>query len=329
MPLTPQPPLARPALVETPRSPAPPGGRVLFLTSADGLAIRAALWQPSAPDRGTVVLGLGRAEFIEKYYEVIGELLGRGFAVAVFDWRGQGGSARELANPRKGHVDDFLLYERDLAALFAHLETEAMPRPWFGLGHSMAGAIFLQAARRGTLPLARMVLTAPLIDIHGLRYPRVTRAFAEALDIAGLGASFIPGGGATATLTRPFAGNVLTSDETRYRRAGEFLAAESRIGIGDPTVGWLNAAFRAMRAFESIEFPRRLTLPTLIVAAGSDKVVSTAATERFGARLKSGQALVLAGAEHEILFERDAIRSQFWAAFDAFIPGSDVRAHAA
>ena len=33
-------------------------------------------------------------------------------------------------------------------------------------------------------------------------------------------------------------------------------------------------------------------------------------------------AIVIPGARHEILMEREAIREQFWAAFDAFIPGS-------
>ena len=32
--------------------------------------------------------------------------------------------------------------------------------------------------------------------------------------------------------------------------------------------------------------------------------------------------IVIPGARHEILMERDAIREQFWAAFDAFIPGT-------
>ena len=32
--------------------------------------------------------------------------------------------------------------------------------------------------------------------------------------------------------------------------------------------------------------------------------------------------IVIPGARHEILMERDVIREQFWAAFDAFIPGT-------
>jgi lysophospholipase len=35
-----------------------------------------------------------------------------------------------------------------------------------------------------------------------------------------------------------------------------------------------------------------------------------------------GTQLVLRGSRHEILQERDLIREQFWAAFDAFVPGA-------
>ncbi len=32
--------------------------------------------------------------------------------------------------------------------------------------------------------------------------------------------------------------------------------------------------------------------------------------------------MTVPGSRHEILMERDAFREQFWAAFDAFVPGS-------
>ena len=64
-------------------------------------------------------------------------------------------------------------------------------------------------------------------------------------------------------------------------------------------------------------------MPTLVIAAGRDPVVSTPAIERFAARLKTGAALVLPTARHEILMETDEIRARFRAAFDAFVPGED------
>ena len=36
----------------------------------------------------------GRTEYVEKYFETIGDILERGFAVAILDWRGQGGSGK-------------------------------------------------------------------------------------------------------------------------------------------------------------------------------------------------------------------------------------------
>ena len=42
----------------------------------------------------------------------------------------------------------------------------------------------------------------------------------------------------------------------------------------------------------------------------------------------TGSALVLPTARHEILMESDAIRAQFWAAFDAFVPGERLEAAA-
>jgi lysophospholipase len=51
-------------------------------------------------------------------------------------------------------------------------------------------------------------------------------------------------------------------------------------------------------------------------------VVSTPAIETFGMNLLAGRHLILAGSKHEILQEQDHYRSQFWAAFDAFVPGT-------
>ena len=114
-------------LVEIPENPAPLGGRVLALRARDGARLRAALWTPPGA-RGTVVVLGGRGEFIEKYFEVIEELLSRGFAVAAMDWRGQGGSERALRNPRKGHVDDFALYLRDVQALVEASARAELPK---------------------------------------------------------------------------------------------------------------------------------------------------------------------------------------------------------
>ncbi|HXW20061.1 MAG TPA: alpha/beta hydrolase [Roseiarcus sp.] len=308
-------------LFATPDNPIPPGAIVSQARAIDGAQLRAARWVPQTAKRGTVTVLQGRAEFIEKYFEVVGELLARGFAVVALDWRGQGGSQRQLRNPRKGHVDDFAYYERDLSALVDDVLGPSCPQPWFCLAHSMGAAIMLGVAREGRCPFERMTLTSPMIGLAGDRSRRWIRVAIETLDALGLGGAFAPGGGSASVWVKPFQDNVLTSDSKRYARTAGLIAAFPEITLGGPTVGWVNAALRATAQFEEPEFAREIATPTLVLASGADRVVDLAATERFASRLRTGRLIILDGAEHEALMEQDRVRQLFWAAFDQFIPG--------
>jgi lysophospholipase len=94
------------------------------------------------------------------------------------------------------------------------------------------------------------------------------------------------------------------------------------LSIGAPTVGWLRAAFHAMNEVRHPDFAERLRIPTLIIASASDRIVSPSAIERFSITTKACHLVMMSGAEHELLQEREAYREQFWAGFDSFVPGS-------
>jgi len=168
------------------------------------------------------------------------------------------------------------------------------------------------------------VLTAPMIDICGLRFKTATRGLAKALVMLGLGRRFVPGGGPIPYMSVNFEGNILTSDPRRHARNAAMINTFPDLAIADPTIGWISAALRLMRRFEDVEFPRRILTPTLILGAGADRLVNTPAAELFASRLKAGKCITLAHCFHEILMERDEFRELFWAAFDAFLPGESV-----
>ena len=305
--------------------PVPPGAIVVPVRSG-AAAIRAARWPAPAASgaapAGTVLICTGRSEFIEKYFPVVAELRARGFAVVVFDWRGQGLSQRPLSNALKGHVEHFADYEGDLDAVVDQVLAPFCPQPWFGLAHSMGGAIALNAAADRPGLFARLVLSAPMVEIARLPFGATARAVARLCRYGGLSRSFVPGGRGRAMLFRAFEENLLTSDAARYRMVLDYLEAEPRLVLGAPTLGWLHAAFTAMARLQADDFAERMRTPVLAVVPGFDRVVEPRATERLMVRLRASRAVTVPGSRHEILMERDAFRRQFWAAFDAFVPGS-------
>jgi lysophospholipase len=199
------------------------------------------------------------------------------------------------------------------------------PPPIFALGHSTGASVLIRAAHRGHRWFDRMVLTAPLIKLGGVDYshgagPLIVRA----LRMAGFGTMYVPKTDTSIVESRPFLGNILTSDPVRYARNAAIIEAEPALSVGAPTVAWMDSAFRSMRAMRERSYPARIRQPMLIVAGGSDAVVSNPAIEDFASMLRAGSHLVIVGAQHEILMEQDRFRSQFWASFDAFVPGTPL-----
>ncbi len=310
-------------LVALAKNPVPSGGTVGSFKGYDGAELRFARWDATRlPRRGTVCLFPGRAEFIEKYFEVIADLRRRGFAVATMDWRGQGASARALPNPLKGHVRGFWEYDRDLIRFMKDVVLPDCPPPFVGLGHSMGGNILLRNATMPGLWFERLVITAPMIAIAentlGTTASRA-RIYAEAASLCGMSTQYVLGGSDEIYARRKFEGNVLTSDPERWQRAKAVLDLDPSLAVASPTVGWLRSALRSCRSLGAPDFPSRINIPLLMFAAGNDKVVSTRAIEDFAVRAKVSSCILMPGSKHEILQENDSVRTRFWAAFDAYL----------
>lgn len=329
----------------TPLNPIPVGGEAKFVLTRDKVRVRVAFWpykQDGASNKkakGTICLFQGRTEFIEKYFEVIEDLRERGFNVATLDWRGQGFSQRRFKNRYKGHVRTFKQYSLDMEAFIATVK-QTYPGPYYALAHSMGGhIIFANSANGVSNFFDRIVLTAPMLHLapqmlikfpsfrkkppaHGayIASQRPTRLLTGLLRWFGLGGMFAPGGSKTPLF--PFSDNPLTSDRERYDRMIELITMQPDIGLAAPTVAWANAAMHSMRRILRIGFLKKIDRPILIIASGADQIVSTPAIARAVTQVRVGQIITVRGARHEIMFERDELREQFWAAFDSFITNS-------
>ena len=316
--------LAAAPLIEIEGFPAPMGAEARWLEAADGARLRVVCWRPEPAHiencRGTVFLFGGRTEFAEKYFEVVDELIGRGFAVATMDWRGQGLSARPLDDPRKGHIDDFSTFDRDLELFMADI-APSFPKPWLGMAHSMGGNILLRAVHDHPDWFSGAVFSAPML---GLRLGNALNVFLATLlayggGALGLGTRYIPGGGPAAADEEAFDDNIVTSDERHHEIHQALIRANPALGLGAATFGWVRAAMRSIKTTERPNYLGEIRVPVLIAQATKDQLIEGDALQHAAKHIPGADFMRVEGSQHEILMERDALRAVFWQAFDRFV----------
>ena len=302
------------AFVRVPGNEIPEGAEEHWLEGRGGVRVRT-LTAPSTTGaaRGTVLVAPGRTEFIEKYFETIRELQGRGFAVFCIDWRGQGLSDREAQDPLKGHFSTFDDPVNDLAAAL-RLLADKLPRPHIVLSHSMGGAIILRAMQTRRLEVEGAVFVAPMWGIANLG--GFGKSYVRFINSLGGGAQFAPGV-EKRWKRESFKRNPVTHDKERHARCQGLIAEEPRLALAGPTVGWVAAAADASESFSQPASLAHLRMPITIITAAQELLVDNKTHNAVAAMLPSATHVTIAGAKHEILMETDDIRAQFWAAFDA------------
>ena len=141
------------------------------------------------------------------------------------------------------------------------------------------------------------------------------------MSFLGLGNVYVAGGPAD-RMRRPFETNRLTSDAHRYARNISIPIRFPELALGGPSAAWMAAVTDAIETVSDPAHLARTVIPTLVFMAGDDRVVSNDATRLLTDNLRSASVLTIDGARHEILQEKDIFREQFFAAFNAFVPGT-------
>jgi lysophospholipase len=287
---------------------ADPAARAFWVAAPDGARVR--IGEIGAGARGTVLLFPGRTEFVEKYGPAGRALAARGFASLTVDWRGQGLTDRPLDDPATGHVDRFVAYQSDVAAMLHAAGELGLPRPWHLIAHSMGGAIGLRALYSG-LPVASAVFTGPM---WGISLSPLLRPAAWAITTVsrplGLGGRIVPGSDASNyVLDAPFEDNLLTTDPEVFDWMKAQLRAHPELALGGPSMTWVNEALFETRALRRRPAP---PLPGLCVVGDNERIVDVPAMRARMATWPGGRLVVEAGAEHEVMMERPEIRERFF-----------------
>jgi lysophospholipase len=302
----------------TPANPVPESAICHDVITNDGKHLRA-LTVRHTKAKGTIFILNGRAEYLERYFETISEMVARGFAVVSFDWRGQGESQRLLKDPMRGYVIGMADYDKDLAAIIALADRLDFPEPRYAIGHSTGGHILLRAVRDQKY-FKRAVVIAPLLGLNFGKWPEpIVRLLTFGAKLVGLGWCYLPGRTQGPLKREAFPNNPLTSDRTRWNRDIETIEIEPKLSIAGPTYAWLRAVMNSLRELHNWPKGKGPTCPTMIVLAGQDRVVSNIDIRRFVDSTAGFSLIAIEDARHEILMENNTIRAKFYAAFDAYL----------
>lgn len=294
---------------------APEGASVYWCETEDKTRIRAAVWRGGT--RGTAVLYTGRTEYIEKYGEVITRLLAMGFCVATLDWRGQGLSDRPDGSTELGHVENFQLYQLDMIAAGQALEARDLPKPNILFGHSMGGCIGLRSLMLD-LDFQAAVFSAPMWGL-GLSAPMriAAKVISSTADFLGRGKKHPPGSGPEfyAQVTE-FKDNTLTSDPDQFARLQAHLAQHPELGLGGPSMTWLNSAFAELHELHAMPMPK---IPVLTFLGSDEDIVDPKAVHALMPKFPNGELVICENAKHEIWMEKPEIQVKVWEKTEAFL----------
>ncbi|MEM9797411.1 MAG: alpha/beta hydrolase [Pseudomonadota bacterium] len=286
----------------------PPDGRAVWLTTSDGVRIRAGLWPEGT--RGTVLIFPGRTEYVEKYSDAARHFQAAGLASVTVDWRGQGLTTRPQHDRMLGHVNNYSEFQRDVDALLALCGSEDLPRPYYLLAHSMGGLIGLGAVQDRT-DFARVVFSSPL---WGLPLPPHMRILALTLSSAAamlrMGEQGAPASGKNADPAgQPFEGNLLTNDPEMFAWMKRQITEHPDLALGAPTLGWLWATFREMHHRARQAAP---AIPCLTLLGSDEDIVDPDAIHVRMGSWPGSRLEMVPGGRHETLMEDAATRGRLY-----------------
>ncbi len=278
-----------------------------FFKGVSNLQIHYRIYGTAQPQSRPVVISPGWTEFSLKYMELAHDLISQSFSpVYVLDHRGQGASGRRLSDPEKGYVEDFGFYVQDFKTFLDKVVIPRHPEKNLHLiAHSMGGAVSLLYMLEEPNTFRSAAMTSPMLQvaIHScLEF--IASLLSPPVDFLMPHQPFLVSSRKKEITFDP--NNKVSHSPARYE-FNKFLENEHSFYIKGATLKWLNEATGQPK--QLVEQAEGFAVPLLILSGGQDQVVDNSAIYSFCERAKNCSHIPFAGAKHEILMEKDEIRT--------------------
>lgn len=251
--------------------------------SQDGQPALYYRWAPAESSKATVLILHGYGEHSGRYEHVIEALVEAGFSGLAIDYRGYG-----LAEGRRGCLRGFEEYVTDaLRGLSLARHKKGANEPLFLLGHSQGGLLAMRVAMEEGLGLSGLLLSSPWLGM-AMKVPAWKQCIAK------LASRFVPDFGLPSDLPPGW----ITTDPEQVA-----LAEADPLMVRSGSARWLTEIYRTQEAVKA--GLASLTLPTLLMAAGDDRLVSTAESRACFGRLGAQDStwIEYPGLRHELFNE--------------------------
>jgi lysophospholipase len=303
----------------------PDGWQWGFIENSKKQHLRYGWTIPDNP-KGFVVIAPGLSEFCEKYFEVIRDLKADGYAVAILEWRGHGLSWRyheeedrhkRSSDGFENDIEDFKLFLNELNNIRAKHNVNETPMAL--LAHSMGGNIALRYIHDNPDDFVSATLTAPMM---GIKLPPGQRNVAGSLcaffNRVGRGEWYAPGQGPWTTKKYDLTSATLTSDVDRRKVHRDWLEWNPELQAGGITYNWLGEALKSCQVVRDKYFLKTIKTPCFFAIAEDEDIVMNDDILHSVQHIPDVQIKEYEKARHEIMMERDDIRSSFLSDFKSF-----------
>ncbi len=252
-----------------------------------------------------MVLVNGRAENLTKWTELAWDFYQQGFDVLLFDHRGQGHSQRLLKNPQKGYLDEFRFYADDLDLVVKQANSVRQYAQQFLIAHSMGALISAYYLANYDHDIQKAVFSAPFFGVP-TAHPTRDAFCVNLMLLLGQGDRYVFGQGDFAF--KKFAQNKLTHSEERLNWQNKTVELFPQTALGGATFRWLHLCWQAIFALPTIL--TRIEIPILVLEAQEEQIVNNENLAHLVSFLAQGKLEKISKAYHEILFEKDEVRTQ-------------------
>ncbi|MGR3806852.1 alpha/beta fold hydrolase [Pasteurella testudinis] len=254
--------------------------------------------------RKLMILVSGRGENLLKWTEIAYDFYHQGFDVLTFDHRGQGYSQRLLADPEKGYIDRFDYYLDDLDLVLHSVNQRYDYRQQIMLAHSMGGLIATLYLAKYPHKIDKLILNAPLFALP-LKHPFWDTLSVHLMVLLGQEQRYVFGRTSYKPLDPEH--NDLSFCKTRMKWTNRINRRFPELHLGGPTFRWvsqcLNQFGKLPRAI------KKINVPVLVLQAEKEVIVSNRQIEHHARLFADLRHEIIHNAKHEILFERDPIRT--------------------